>query len=325
MRFLRMIIIIILFLFVFLLWDVSRFFSSPVQLSGDRLIIASGDGYLNLRERLLFANNALLSQSYYRIYTYIYGGVVKPGVRVFSGLSLGEILASLAKDPVDILIRLPEGERMEFFAAKLSELGIVPKEKMIACFRGCYDSKYSAFFSEASGYEGFLFPDTYSFLPNSPSEEILARFLDNFKIRFDPLAKKYAAFLHDHSLRDVVILASLLEREANTLEDKKIVAGILYNRLAGGIRLDVDATVLYVKGDWRASLTVSDLAGDSPYNTRRKKGLPPGPICNPGLESLEAALSPAVTSYLYYLTGSNGKMYYAKTLEEHNMNKQNHL
>ena len=99
----------------------------------------------------------------------------------------------------------------------------------------------------------------------------------------------------------------------------------MYARLAKNIRLDVDATVLYIKGDWRAVLTMSDLSSNSLYNTRRVKGLPPGPICNPGLESLEAALSPQTTSYLFYLTGSNGEMYYAKTLEEHNVNKQNYL
>jgi len=231
----------------------------------------------------------------------------------------------LTGEPAHVLIRLPEGERMEFFAARLSDFGIVPKDKMLACFKSCQKSDYASFFSAESGYEGFLFPDTYSFMPNSSPEEILEKLLENFKTRFDPLAKKYAAFLRDRSLRDVVIIASLLEREAKTLEDKRIIAGILYARLAKNIRLDVDATVLYIKGDWRAVLTMSDLSSNSLYNTRRVKGLPPGPICNPGLESLEAALSPQTTSYLFYLTGSNGEMYYAKTLEEHNVNKQNYL
>ena len=124
--------------------------------------------------------------------------------------------------------------------------------------------------------------------------------------------------------RDVII-ASLLEREAVSLEDKRIVAGILYNRIDVGMRLDVDATVSYMKGDWRAPITYEDLQRDSPYNTRKNLGLPPGPICNPGLVSLEAAMSPAPSSYLYYLTGNNGHMYYAKTLEEHNVNKEKFL
>lgn len=325
MRFLRMIIIIILFLFIFLVWDVHRFLVSPVQLNENKLIIAQGDGYFNFRERLLFANSAFFPSWYYRVYTYIYGGVVKPGVRVFVGVPLGDVLHSLAGEPVDVSVRLPEGERMEFFASKFGEFGIAPKEKMLACFRSCQESKYASFFSASSGYEGFLFPDTYSFMPDTPPEEVLGTLLENFKTRFDPLAKKYFAFLKDHSLRDVVIIASLLEREAKTLEDKRIIAGILYARLAKNLRLDVDATVLYVKGDWRASLTMTDLANGSKYNTRKVKGLPPGPICNPGIESLEAALSPQTTPYLYYLTGNNGEMYYAKTLEEHNQNRQNYL
>ena len=103
------------------------------------------------------------------------------------------------------------------------------------------------------------------------------------------------------------------------------MAGVLYNRIDAGMRLDVDATVSYMKGDWRSPITYEDLQRDSPYNTRKNPGLPPGPICNPGLVSLEAAMSPAPSSYLYYLTGNNGHMYYAKTLEEHNVNKEKFL
>ncbi len=325
MRFLRMILIIILFLVIFLIGDVYSFLSSPVQLNGNRLIVASGEGYFNFRERLLFANRSFLAPFYYRIYTYIYGGVVRSGVRVYSQATIVEVLDSLLVEPRDVFVRLPEGERMEFFASTLSEFGIVPKEKILACFLSCQNKDYAALFSSQAGYEGFLFPDTYSFFANSEPEDVLLRILDNFQVRFDPLAKKYEKFLADHSLRDIVIMASLLEREAKSLEDKRIIAGVLYARLAKDIRLDVDATVLYVKGDWRAALTIADLNSDSPYNTRRVKGLPPGPICNPGLESLEAALSPQTTPYLFYLTGSNGKMYYGKTLEEHNQNKQNYL
>jgi UPF0755 protein len=124
--------------------------------------------------------------------------------------------------------------------------------------------------------------------------------------------------------RDQVILASLIERETITDEERPIVAGILNNRLDIGMALQVDATIQYAKGSWDPILP-QDKALNSPYNTYKFPGLPPGPIANPGLTSLKAVANPEETDFFYYLHDSKGKIYYAKTLEEHNQNITKYL
>jgi UPF0755 protein len=123
----------------------------------------------------------------------------------------------------------------------------------------------------------------------------------------------------------LVIMASLLEREAKTLADKRMVAGILWNRIKIGMPLQVDAVFGYIHDRATYSPSFDDLHVDSPYNTYLNKGLPPGPIDNPGLDSIIAAATPTKTSDLYYLTGSDGQMHYAKTFEQHKQNRALYL
>ena len=120
-------------------------------------------------------------------------------------------------------------------------------------------------------------------------------------------------------------MASIIEREAITPEARRIVSGILWKRIKMGMPLQVDATFAYVNGKNTYELTAEDLHIDSKYNTYEYKGLPPGPICNPGLDSIIATIEPTATPYLYYLSEKNGTMHYAKTFEEHKMNKVKYM
>ncbi len=322
----KKLLVILLLLVGFLLWDWSRFLDSPVSVSRSVLVVEKGSGFNDFQDKLLGTNQSFLAAIYYPIYIRVYSPNLKYGPHtVKDGIKFTDAIAVLAEDPDDIKVRLPEGERLEAFADVLSSAGLSNKNELINCFKSCVVDGYQGLLDSQSGYEGELFPDTYILPPNATAKQIVAVLLKNFRSKFDPLAKQYGAFLQQYSARDVVIIASLLEREAKSLEDKQIVAGILYDRLKIGMRLDVDATVSYIKGDWRSPITYSDLAIDSPYNTRKKSGFPAGPICNPGEESLKAAMSPLSQGYLYYLTGSNGSMYYARTLEEHNLNKAKYL
>ncbi|MDD4106526.1 MAG: endolytic transglycosylase MltG, partial [Candidatus Shapirobacteria bacterium] len=127
--------------------------------------------------------------------------------------------------------------------------------------------------------------------------------------------------------------ASLLEREGRSLESKQMIAGIIINRLNLGMPLQIDATVLYVRDNqnklidkyWQLPITKTDIQLDSPFNTYKNQGLPPRPICSPGYNSLFAAFHPTDSDYIYYITGNDGKMYYAKTLDEHNSNIAKYL
>ncbi|HUY62843.1 MAG TPA: endolytic transglycosylase MltG [Candidatus Paceibacterota bacterium] len=179
------------------------------------------------------------------------------------------------------------------------------------------------FLSAAEPYEGYLFPDTYFFPPSATAASIVATMRENFRTKTAPLASAIAA--SGHPLSDIVTMASLVEKEARTPADKRIVAGILWHRIALGMPLQVDAVFGYIFGRDTYSPSYADLTVDSPYNTYTHKGLPPGPIDSPGLDSIEAAISPTKTNYLYYLTGTDGKMHYATTLAEHNRNRRLYL
>lgn len=171
--------------------------------------------------------------------------------------------------------------------------------------------------------EGYLFPDTYFFFTTATTGDVIAAMEKNFFERTADLRKQ--AEREGKRWEDVVIMASLIEREAATDTDRMLISGILWKRLKIGMPLQVDATFMYLLGKSSAELTVDDLNMDSPYNTYRNKGLPPAPIANPGRASLLAALSPKESPYLYYLSGADGIMHYAKTFEEHKLNKEKYL
>ncbi len=181
----------------------------------------------------------------------------------------------------------------------------------------------AAFLSQATPLEGYLFPDTYDFYADIAPEEIVERLHETYKEKLATLEEEIAAT--GRTEEEVVIMASLLEREAKTYEEKRMVAGILWERIALGMALQVDAVFGYIRGVDTYHPSLEDLEVDSPYNTYKYPGLPPGPIANPGLESLQAALRPLPSDYLYYLTGDDGRMYYAESFEEHKKNRELYL
>ena len=171
--------------------------------------------------------------------------------------------------------------------------------------------------------EGYLFPDTYFFLPNVTSEDIVKIMKENFQKKIVEINSQITVF--GKSFSDVIKLASILEEEARTTESKQIVAGILWKRLDIGMPLQVDASFKYINGKTTKDLTLDDLKIDSPYNSYLYKGLPPTPICNPGLDSIRATITPIKTDYLFFLNDKDGKMHYAKTYAEHLQNKELYL
>lgn len=171
--------------------------------------------------------------------------------------------------------------------------------------------------------EGYLFPDTYFVAHDTTLEDIISLMQKTFEEKTAPFAEKIAAsgFTKDQ----VIILASLIEREAKNNESKKMVSGILQNRLRNTMPLQVDAVFDYILNKTSKELTLDDLASDTPYNTYLHIGLPPAPISNPGIESIQAVLEPTSSDYIYYLTGTDGTFHYAKTFDEHKTNKERYL
>jgi UPF0755 protein len=171
--------------------------------------------------------------------------------------------------------------------------------------------------------EGYLFPDTYYFPIDASGKEVVKIMRENFEKKISPYKEEIKK--SGKSLHEIITMASLLEKEVKTKEEKKLVSGILWKRLKAGIPLQVDATITYITGKKTTKISLEDLQIDSPYNTYKYKGLPPGPICNPGLESILAALYPEESEYWYYLSTPEGKTLFFKTLEEHNLAKAKYL
>ena len=233
--------------------------------------------------------------------------------KLSQSMSLPEIIEILSGKPNEQWVTLIEGWRVEEIAEELNEsLKINQKE----------------FLKQAK--EGYMFPDTYLFVPDATAEQVVKRLRDTFEVRFnDDLRVKIKA--QDLTETQAVILASIVEREARSDKVRTEVAGILLKRLKIGMGLNADATVQYALGYqqdekswWKRHLTHDDLKISSLYNTYLHGGLPPAPICNPSLSSLQAvANADPSTPYLYYYHDSTGNSYYATTLEEHNANVAN--
>jgi UPF0755 protein len=171
--------------------------------------------------------------------------------------------------------------------------------------------------------EGYLFPDTYFFLPNVLAQDILLEMNRNFNLRIKTLDIEINNF--GKPLSDIIKMASIIEKEARTMEARQIIAGILWKRISIGMPLQVDVSFKYINGKVTEDLTLADLKIDSPYNSYLYKGLPPTPIANPGLDSIKATIKPIKTDYLYFLSDKNGEMYYAKDYAGHLHNKELYL
>lgn len=202
-----------------------------------------------------------------------------------------------------------EGERVELIADRAEAL--LPE----------FDT--TLFLSLALPFEGKLFPDTYLIPQNYTAEDLVTLLRDAYESRVGPLRPAIEA--SGWSEDEVIIMASLIEREANTRQSMRLVAGIIQKRLEIEMPLQVDASMEYVLKKPLSQLTASDLDMDTPYNTYLNPGLPPTPIGNPGLMAIEAVLEPEESPYLFYLTGRDGQFYYGRNYAEHRLNIAQHL
>ncbi len=221
-----------------------------------------------------------------------------------------------AGDVVRHRVTFPEGLTAEEVARRLEEHGVVDAQAFLAEVARADRYWIPEMEGNTTGrVEGYLFPDTYQFPGGYPPDRVVAAMLERFREATAPLwAQPRPLGLTPHA---VVTVASLVEREARHDFERPRIAGVLYNRLRRGMPLQVDATVLYALGRHKERVLYHDLEVDSPYNTYRRAGLPPGPIANPGLASLQAALKPEAHDYLYYVARPDGTHVFTRTLQEH--------
>lgn len=230
------------------------------------------------------------------------------------------------------VITILEGWNIEDIADYLDEQGIAQKDDFIAAARAT-DSRtiipgqtydFLADKPATADLEGYLFPDTYRVYLDSTPGQIIEKMLDNFGTKFTEQMRA-AAGKGNMSIFQIVTLASIIEKEVRTDQDRKIVAGIFYDRLNVGVALQSDATVNYVTGKKALQPTDEDISVDNPYNTYKNKGLPAGPISNPSLAAISAAIYPEKSDYFYFLTKPDGSTVFSKTYEEHLENKRKYL
>ncbi len=230
----------------------------------------------------------------------------------------------------EVTVTIPEGWRAEQMAELLTEKNILDGDELIALVKEGGDFDYG-FLSLAGGsvpsLEGFLFPETYRLPAKASARDLIERMLKTFDQRFTAEMRQTAAS-KGMTIYEVVTLASIVEREAVVPDERPRIASVYLNRLTAGMLLNADPTVQYALGYradtdqwWKTPVSLEEYSQvDSPYNTYLYRGLPPGPICSPGLASIQAVLEPAQTEYYYFVARGDGSHIFAKTAEEHERN-----
>ncbi len=230
-------------------------------------------------------------------------------------LEIGDVIARGAV--IEHAVTIPEGYTAAEIVEVLVREGLGDRDRLLAVVHnGARLFEYDFLRAlPTSSLEGYLYPDTYRIPRHLPPQKVIGLFLDRFAqiVHSRWRAQQGAGY----SLHEVITIASLVEREARVPVERSLIAGVLYNRLRRGWRLEVDATVLYALGRHKAVVTYEDLKVASPYNTYLYPGLPPGPIANPGLAAIEAGLVPAQTDYLFYVARPDGSHVFSKTFQEH--------
>ncbi len=336
----------IILIFAFAVYTIT----APLSLVGveQAFSIKSGEGFTEIADRLK-TEGIIRNAAAFKFYVILKGWAdkLKTGdYKLSPSDSIQEIAAKIygGEKKEEVRIVIPEGYNIFDIDRKLSEAGLIKEGNLMefspdAALLAHYSFLNEGIKNEAghSSLEGFLFPDTYYFFKTSGKElePIIIKFLDNFNIKVN-LDLRNEASRRGLSLYDVVIMASLIEKEIPFFDERAEAAGILWKRLKNNMPLQVDATVLFiskylisdfVSGDvYIGKLKDADYQIDSPYNTYLYKGLPSGSICNPGLESIKAAIFYKETDFWYYLSDSKtGKTIFSETFEEHKKNKKKYL
>ncbi len=332
---LRSVVAVLLLLSVVLLigWITSQGLTPPPKSSGRtlKITVPKGSSAAEIGELLAskkVVKNALVFRAYVRYQDV--GSKLRPGSYTLrEGMDYDTVIDLLVEGPPQtyFTITIPEGFTVAQIGQRLSTETKIDGDEFAqyALLRSAVFSSDFAFLASnpTSSLEGYLFPKTYNVRKTADAVEftkLLLRQFANETQSFDWKAAQASGF----TPHQVVTVASLVEREARLPSERPIIAGVIYNRLRKGMPLQVDATVQYALPAWKDRLTYDDLKVDSPYNTYLRKGLPPGPISNPGISSLQAALRPARVDYLYYVVADpTGRHAFSRTLEEHNRAKAN--
>jgi len=280
--------------------------------------IAPGTGTQTIAAQLEAAG-VLRSRYIFDLLRVVKGGKLIAGEYRFNQpATASEVYARMVRgDVYTIPVTIPEGYNIFEIAQAVEAAGLGPREAMLAAERS-QTELIADLAPNATSVEGYLFPDTYRFSRHTTPEQMVGAMVH----RFRQVAAQLGLTPDGPGNRTAgtVILASMVEKEVSQDGERSLVAGVFANRLAQGIPLATDPSVIYaalLEGRYRGAIYASDLQSTSPYNTYRRAGLPPGPICNPGVAALKAALAPARTDYLYFVADAEGHSRFSATLKQH--------
>jgi len=287
-----------------------------------KIEIAEGESVTNILQNLL-EKELITKKNYYytKIYLKLNGldSTLQAGVyNLPRNLTIVELIETLQYGKnEEIWVTIPEGLRKDEIAQLLDDELASENFSTGEFLTLTNDPEFIQTLElavEIDNLEGFLFPDKYSFPADIDTKQVIATLVENFK----------AKVTEEYTYEDI-ILASIVEREGYNGNDRPIIAGIILKRFKEGWLLQTDATLLYPLKDWKHPITQEVKEDDNPYNTYKNIGLPPTPICNPGLQSIEAVWNPVETNYYYYIHDKDGNPHYAETLDEHNENINKYL
>ncbi|MFQ5834583.1 MAG: endolytic transglycosylase MltG [bacterium] len=301
------------------IWFISLIFFPSYNQESVEILIPQGADSLRIA-RILSQHQLIKSPSLFILLSKIFNWEkdLKAGKYELTSPSLIEVLHQLRKGEIKIYrVTIPEGLPKWEVARILTSNGVVKEDVFLRLIDNPQIFKEDWTFPlPKESLEGYLYPDTYYFTRNENPQEVVKKFLVRFEEVVGPLYKNWREN-HGLSLEEVITLASIVEKEARVSSEKPIIAAVFYNRLRKGLRLRADPTVKYALGNFRERLTFNELRTPSSYNTYLHHGLPPGPICSPGKDSIYAVLYPAKVDYLYFVAKGNGSHQFSQTYEQH--------
>ncbi len=339
MRYVLLIILVAVVLTGSGFWWVSRTVSVAAGSKKDSVTftIRSGEGVRDVAHDLK-VKNLIVSEQAWNLYIILTGrrSALLAGDytlnATMTGREIATVLADGQIDADEVTVKILEGWTSKQIATELEKKDVIAAADFLPAVatsdsRTLLPDSYYSFLTDkpaAADLEGFLFPDTYRFFKKTSAAHVIKKFLDNFGQKFTP-AMQTAAKAKNRTLFEMVTMSSILEAELRSDTDRAKASDLFWRRLDQGMALQSDATVNYVTGKGRAQPSIADTQIDSPYNTYKYPGLPPGPIGNPGVSALRAAVTPSPNRYYYYLSAPDGTTYFAETYEQHLANKNTYL
>ncbi|MEI8328105.1 MAG: endolytic transglycosylase MltG [Candidatus Taylorbacteria bacterium] len=304
-----------IFIVVVLFALITIFSVAPSSFPQHKVISIPKNTYLSQAAKILAEENVIRSEMLFKAYALFTSG--------HRQVQAGDYLFDAPQSALRVAYRMTHGEQdLPQISITLYE-GMTAREMVTQIKKNIPSFDDKTFYDIAKSYEGYLFPDTYFFYENVTPAQVLTTLRDNFNQKIKTALLDIQAF--GKPLNEVIEMASIVEREATSTADRKVIAGVLWKRIDIGMALQVDPPFYYILGKGSLQLTVKDMAMNSPYNLYTHKGLPPTPISNPGLDAILATVNPKKSDFLFFLADKRGVIHYAETNDGHVANKSKYL